>query len=136
MRIVNLEFGIWNCPNEFSIPNCKFRIYLSLYFPAVISARTYSRVMRAMLEMGISFGQTASHSPSLEQLPKPSASACAIIALTREVRSGCPWGRSASCEIFALMNRCADAFLHAATQAPQPMQAAESIAFSAMLFGI
>ena len=28
------------------------------------------------------------------------------------------------------MNRCADAFLHAATQAPQPMQAAESIASS------
>ena len=33
------------------------------------------RVMRAMFEIGISFGQTASHSPSFEQLPKPSASA-------------------------------------------------------------
>ena len=28
-----------------------------------------------MLVIGISFGQTASHSPSFEQLPKPSASA-------------------------------------------------------------
>ena len=34
------------------------------------------------------------------------------------------------------MNRCADAFLQAATQAPQPMQAAESIAVSATSFGI
>src|SRR5262249_44849754 len=68
-------------------------------------ARMYSRVIRAMLEMGISFGHTASHSPSFEQLPKPSLSACAIIAATRLVRSGCPCGNSASCEIFALMNR-------------------------------
>ena len=34
----------------------------------------YSRFIRAMLVIGISFGQTASHSPSFEQLPKPSAS--------------------------------------------------------------
>src|SRR5437762_12095309 len=99
-------------------------------------ARTYSRVMRAMLEMGISFGQTASHSPSFEQLPKPSASACAIMAATRERRSGFPCGSSASCEILAPMNRCADAFLQAATHAPHPMHAAESIAVSAISFGI
>src|SRR6516165_664761 len=43
--------------------------------PATHSARMYSRVMRAMFEIGISFGQTASHSPSFEQLPKPSSSA-------------------------------------------------------------
>ena len=77
-----------------------------------------------MFEIGISFGQTASHSPSFEQLPKPSASACSIIATTRARRSSWPCGSRARCEILALMNRCADAFLHAATQAPQPMQAA------------
>jgi SAM-dependent methyltransferase len=46
-------------------------------------ALMYSRVMRAMFEIGISFGHTASHSPSFEQLPNPSLSACAIIAVTR-----------------------------------------------------
>src|SRR4051812_9063599 len=99
-------------------------------------ARTYSRVIRAMLEIGISFGQTASHSPSFEQLPKPSASACAIIFVTRCRRSTRPCGSSASCEIFALMNRCADAFLQAATHAPQAMHAAESIAASLTGFGM
>src|SRR5262249_2959357 len=99
------------------------------------SARTYSRVMRAMFEIGTSFGPTASHSPSFEQLPNPSASAWAIIAVTRLVRSGCPCGSIASCEILALMNRCADAFLQAATHAPQPMHAAESMAVSAIAFG-
>ena len=34
------------------------------------------------------------------------------------------------------MKRCADAFLHAATHAPQPMQAAESIASSETSFEI
>src|SRR5579872_2901171 len=92
--------------------------------------------MRAMFEIGISFGHTASHSPSFEQLPNPSASACAIIAAARRARSGFPCGSIESCEIFALMKRCADAFLQAATQAPQPMQAAESIATSATAFGI
>src|SRR5947207_3426058 len=92
-----------------------------------ITALTYSRVMRAMLEIGISFGQTASHSPSLEQLPNPSASACSTIAATRRRRSGLPCGSIASCEILALTKRCADAFLHAATHAPQPMHAAESM---------
>ena len=37
--------------------------------------------------------------------------------------------------IFAPTNRTADAFLQAATHAPQPMQAAESIAASAMSRG-
>ena len=45
------------------------------YLPAPSCALMYSRVMRAMLEIGISFGQTASHSPSFEQLPNPSWSA-------------------------------------------------------------
>src|SRR5688500_13739621 len=89
-----------------------------------------------MFEIEISFGQTASHSPSLEQLPKPSASAASIIETTRRRRSGWPCGSRARCEILALMKRWAEAFLQAATQAPQPMQAAESIAASAMSFEI
>ena len=36
-----------------------------------------------MFSIEISFGHTASHSPSFEQLPKPSASICATIAATR-----------------------------------------------------
>src|SRR5580765_1277336 len=100
------------------------------------SARTYSRVMRAMFEIGISLGQTASHLPSLEQLPNPSASACSIMLTTRVDRSTSPCGSSARCEILALMNKCADAFLHAATQAPQPMHAAESIARSEISLAI
>src|SRR5687767_28330 len=99
-------------------------------------ALTYSLVIRAMFEIGISFGQTASHSPSLEQLPNPSESACSIILTTRRSRSTLPWGSSPRWETLALMKRWADAFLHAATQAPQPMQAAESIAASATSFGI
>src|SRR5215468_3315417 len=99
-------------------------------------ALKYSRVIRAMFEMGISFGQTASHSPSFEQLPNPSASARSIIATTRLERSNCPCGMSARCEILALMKRCADAFLQAATQAPQPMQTAASIAPSDTLLGM
>jgi len=59
-----------------------------------------------------------------------------VIAATRRARSGLPWGSIASCEIFALMKRCADAFLHAATQAPQPMHAAESMARSEISFEI
>ena len=47
---------------------------VGFYF-AMSIAVTYSRVIRAMFEIGISFGHTASHSPSFEQLPKPSASA-------------------------------------------------------------
>src|ERR1700741_145124 len=92
--------------------------------------------MRAIFEIGISFGQTASHSPSFEQLPNPSASAWLIIARTRAFRSTSPCGRSARGEILALMKRWAAAFLQAATHAPQPMHAAESIARSETSFEI
>ena len=59
------------------------RAHAERYLPAPNRALTYSRVIRAMFEIGISFGQTASHSPSFEQLPNPSASAWSIIATTR-----------------------------------------------------
>ena len=52
-------------------------------FPRIASPRRYSRFMRAMFVIGISFGQTASHSPSFEQLPNPSASWRSTIATAR-----------------------------------------------------
>src|SRR5436190_8016796 len=122
--------------DPFSGPPVTSTVPIAVYLLADQTAFTYSRVMRAMLEIGISFGQTASHSPSLEQLPNPSASACSTIAATRRRRSGLPCGSIASCEILALTKRCADAFLHAATHAPQPMHAAESMATSATSLGI
>src|SRR5512146_2106289 len=89
-----------------------------------------------MFAIEISFGQTATHSPSFEQLPNPSASICVTIAAARRTRSGSPCGRIARCEILAPTNSTADAFLHAATHAPHAMQAAESIAASATSRGI
>src|SRR5215510_1662945 len=89
-----------------------------------------------MLVIGISFGQTASHSPSLEQLPNPSASWRSTILTTRAYRSTAPCGSSARWLTLAEVKRAAEAFLQAATQAPQPMHAAESIALSATGFGI
>ena len=54
---------------------------------------------------------------------------------TRLLRSGCPWGKKARCETFAAVKSMADAFGQAAAQAPQPMQAAASMARSAWGFG-
>ena len=68
------------------------------------------------------------------QLPKPSASIAVTIFKTRAVRSGWPWGRNARWETFAAVNSIAEALGHAAAQAPQPMQAAASIARSAFCF--
>ena len=51
-------------------------------------------------------------------------------------RSTCPCGSRARCETFADVNSAADAFLQAATQAPQPMHAAASIACSSVGLGI
>ncbi len=82
--------------------------------------------------MEISFGQTAWHSPSFEHMPKPSASICSTMRTTRRWRSTCPCGSRARCVIFAAVNSAAEAFLHDATQAPQPMHCAESIASSAI----
>ena len=93
------------------------------------------RCSGAVWAIGISVGQTASHAACSEQAPKPSTSIRAVICATRRARSGCPWGSRASCEIFAPVKSDADAFGHAATHAPQPMQAAASIASSARSFG-
>ena len=92
-------------------------------FPKSV-AFVYSRFIRAMPAIEISFGQTASHSPSFEQLPKPSSSMRSTMAVTRRSRSGCPCGSAPRCAILAEVKSAADAFLHAATQAPQAMHCA------------
>ena len=95
-------------------------------------ALRYSRFRKAMWVTEISFGQTASHSYSLEQLPNPSASMAFARAKTRLWCSGLPCGNMPRCFAFAETKSIADAFLQEATQAPQPMQAAASIASSAV----
>src|SRR5260370_35330770 len=92
--------------------------------------------MRAMKLRLISFGHTASHDPVTVQLPKPSLSICATILATRRSFSTLPCGNSPRCETLADTNNIADAFLHAATHAPQPMHAAASIDRSLSTFAI
>src|ERR1700693_891951 len=58
------------------------------------------------------------------------------MSTTRLIRSGSPCGNNARCETFAAVKSIADAFGHAAAQAPQPMHAAASIERSALCFGI
>src|SRR5262245_14587826 len=89
-----------------------------------------------MLSRVISFGQAASHEPILVQFPNPSSSIFATIFNTRDVSSTFPCGSRLKWEILAATKSMADAFLQAATQAPQPMQAAASKALSASSFGI
>ena len=55
-----------------------------------------SRLRRAMLAMLSFFGQTASQARVFVQLPKPSSSILATIALARFAASGRPWGRRAN----------------------------------------
>src|ERR1700749_5245157 len=92
--------------------------------------------MREILVSVISLGHSASQAPVLVQLPKPSSSICATMACTRLQRSGWPCGNSAICDTLADTNSIAEAFLHAATQAPQPIQVAELKASSAITLGI
>src|ERR1700690_2588852 len=89
-----------------------------------------------MLVTLMSFGHSASQANVLVQDPKPSASICATIRSARSFRSGFPCGSKANCDILALTNNMADAFLQAATQAPHPMHVAESKASSATFFEI
>ncbi|MNT84505.1 hypothetical protein D3C72_2245230 [compost metagenome] len=83
----------------------------------------------------MSLGHAASQAPVVVQAPKPSASIAPTIRKTRSLRSTCPCGNKAMCETFADVKRAADAFLQAATQAPQPMQVADDIASSESAFG-
>ena len=89
-----------------------------------------------MFETLISLGQAASHSPWLVQWPKPglvhrSPPSCARADSARAgpgagERAARPWPTTKS---------MAEAFGQAATQAPQPMQAAASMARSAFSLG-
>src|SRR5947208_13825117 len=88
-----------------------------------------------MNSMPIPLGQAASHSAWFEQEPKPSASIVSTMFTTRRYRSGCPWGSRLRCAILAAVNSEAEALGQAATQAPQPMQAAASMARSAAGLG-
>lgn len=58
------------------------------------------------------------------------------IFAARVAASGFPWGNNANCETFAPVKSIEDPLGHAATQAPHPMQAAESIANSAVSWDI
>jgi hypothetical protein len=88
----------------------------------------------AMKSTLISFGHAAAHSPWLVHEPKY-VSIVSTIARVRRWRSGWPWGRRLRCASFAAVNSCPAPFGQAATQAPQPMHAAASIARSASAFG-
>ncbi len=94
-----------------------------------------SRFMRAMFSNEISTGQAAEQAPVLVHAPKPSASICATMLSARSLRSASPCGNNARWEILAETNSDAEAFLHAATQAPQPIQVAEANAASAFTLG-
>jgi uncharacterized membrane protein len=93
---------------------------------------------RAILLIDIPLGHSASQAPVLVQDPKPSLSIWATIFNTRLLRSGAPCGNKANCDTLALVNNMALLFLQAATQAPQPIQAAAAKAASALslLIGI
>ena len=101
--------------------------YLSLFRSA---ERVRSFVTAATAVNGIPAGQTSAHSPYNEHGPKV-VSRLSTILRARLPRSCLPSGMSFRCSNFAPVNRCAAPFGHAATQAPQPIHAAKSRAFSA-----
>ena len=70
------------------------------------------------------FGHSASQARVLVQLPKPSSSIFMIMALARRAASGRPCGSKANWLTLELTNSMAEPFLQAATQQPQPIQAA------------
>ena len=88
-----------------------------------------------MLAMEMPLGHSASHSLWLVQLPKPRASMRATMDKARRAASGCPWGSKRQLGDLGAQNSMAEALGQAATQAPQPMQAAASMARSASLLG-
>jgi hypothetical protein len=75
-----------------------------------------NRFIRSITSSFMSFGQTASHSPMLVQLPKVSSLACAAIANTRDPRSGWPCGSIPGWAIFAPMNSDAEALAYSGSR--------------------
>ena len=96
----------------------------------------YCRLSLAMCVIDIDLGHSASQAPVLVQLPKPSSSILATIALARAAFSILPCGKRASWLTLAATNNIAEPFLQAAAQAPQPIHDAASIASSATGFGM
>ena len=94
-------------------------------------ALLYSQFIFLIYSCEISFGHSASQAPVFVQCPNPSSSILSTIAITRLSLSGWPWGKDANCDTLADTNKLADAFLQAATHAPQPIQAAASNAYNA-----
>src|SRR5690606_18989980 len=82
----------------------------------------------------ISFGHASSHSPWLVQEPKNSSIVSTIDSVRRH-RSAWPCGNWLRCCTFAAVKSWAALLGHAATQAPQAMHAAASIAESAASLG-
>ena len=89
-----------------------------------------------MLVTDISFGHSASQAYVFEQFPNPSLSIWVTIFKALLLASTSPCGNKDKCETLAETNNIAEALGQAATQAPQPMQAAESKAVSAVSFSI
>src|SRR6185437_758371 len=96
----------------------------------------YSLLRRAILATEIFFGHSASQALVLVQCPKPSSSMALSIATALCLLSDWPCGSKLSCETLADTNNIAELFLQAATQAPQPIQAAASKASSAISLAI
>ena len=89
-----------------------------------------------MCAIEIDFGHSAWQAPVLVQLPNPSSSILATIALARRAASTRPCGNLANDETRAATNNIAEPFLQVAAQAPQPMHEAASIDSSASAFGM
>ena len=86
-----------------------------------------------MLAIDSFFGHSASHARVFVQLPKPSSSIFIIIAFARLADSILPCGNSANWLTLEERKSIAEPFLHAATQAPQPIQVAQSCLVYAVL---
>src|SRR5689334_8528861 len=96
------------CPMSFGRQSNVVAGHLSVDRPACI----YSFFNREMLVIEISLGQTASQACVNVQLPNPSLSIWSIMASTRVLRSGTPWGNSARWATFAETKSRAEEFLH------------------------
>src|ERR1044072_2087767 len=90
--------------------------------------------MITMFSMEMRLGQAASHSPWRVQLPKYSSMRSTMSAV-RASRSAWPGGSRLRWATWAAVNSWAAPLGQAATQAPQPMQAAASEAAAATGLG-
>ena len=114
----------------------KARFLLFYFLSLPNNAPIHCRLSLEMFCRLMSFGHSASQAYVLVQLPKPNSSILATMFLTRSAASIWPWGNKAKWLTLAPTNNMALAFLQAATQAPQPMHEAASMAMSALCFGI